>query len=213
MSLLTVLKILHLWGLVMGLGGAVLADMVIFRHGILKPVRRNTVPACRQLSHIVFAGLAILWVTGAALVYMRTTQDPLFLMNQKLWAKVAIVVMLTVNGIAVHRFALPHVARRVGRRLFDAAPPLEAATLAMIATVSSVSWFMPFVLGVASELNFKVPALELLAIYGAAIGMGWALLFILASILPGFKRAAAKRPPIISAVEISRRLSYPDMTA
>jgi hypothetical protein len=105
------------------------------------------------------------------------------------------------------------VARRVGRRLFDAAPPLEAATLAMIAAVSSVSWFMPFVLGVASELNFKVPALELLAIYGAAIGMGWALLFILASVLPGFQRAAAKQPAIISAVEISRRLSYLDMRA
>ena len=168
--------------------------MVIFRHGILRPVRRNTVPACRQLSHIVFAGLAILWVTGVALVYVRTAADPHFLMNQKLWAKVVIVVMLTVNGFAVHHFALPHVARRVGKRLFDGAPPLEAATLAMIAAVSSVSWFMPFVLGVASELNFRVPALELLAIYGAAIGMGWALLFILASVLPGFKRMAVKQP-------------------
>jgi hypothetical protein len=203
MSLLSLLKILHLWGLVMGFGGAVLADLLVLRQAVLRPVRRATVAAVRRLSHIVFAGLALLWASGLALVAVRAMADSHFLMNQKLWAKAAIVVVLTVNGFAIHRFALPALARRRGRRLFDATGPAAIAALCLMAAVSSVSWFMPFVLGAAAELNFRTPALLIVAVYGSLIAAAWVALCGLAFGLAGY--SASRPPPPATAAALRRR--------
>ena len=177
MTLLSILKILHLSGLVMGLGGAVLADFLILFQAVLRPVRQQTVESAHGLARIVFAGLGLLWISGAALVYIRVSADPHFMMNEKLWAKVIIVCILTINGIAVHRIALNHLASRIGHKLFDTQRPIETAGLTLIAAISSVSWFVPFVLGAASELNFKVKVLEVLGVYAATILATWCMVF------------------------------------
>ena len=192
MSLLSILKIMHLSGLVMGLGGAVLADFLILFQAVLRPVRQQTIELAHGLARIVFAGLGLLWISGAALVYIRFSADPHFIMNEKLWAKVIIVSILTINGIAVHRIALNHLARRSGAKLFDTGRPIEMAGLTLVAALSSVSWFVPFVLGVATELNFKVKVLEVLGVYAATVLATWCMVFAAA-------RLASTRPVVDQA--------------
>jgi hypothetical protein len=180
MALLSIIKIMHLLGLVMGFGGAILTDIMILKNAILRPLDKQTVQTAHTLSRIVFAGLAILWVTGAVLVYLRVIEDPKVMMNQKIWAKVAIVAVLTINGIAVHKFALSHLHARIGKQLFDLNKLGEVAKLTFVAGVSSVSWIVPFVLGVAKEFNFTVPAVTILSIYSVLVLLAWASFFNLA---------------------------------
>ena len=181
MTLLTIMKMLHLVGLVMGFGGAVAADLLILRRAALTPIRAHTIRQAKILSHAVFAGLGLLWASGAALVWIRAAADPHFLLNEKLWAKVAIVIILTINGAAVHRFALGHVAQRVGLRLFDNLSANALAGLALIGAISSVSWFAPFLLGTAAELNFKVKMEDVLSVYAMAVVAAWLVIFTVAS--------------------------------
>lgn len=173
MTLISLLKFVHLVGLVAGLGGALLADAMLFQQAILKPIRKRTIVFTRLLSRLVLAGLAILWVSGLALVWVHAGLENDYLANQKVWAKVAIVSLLTANAIAVHAMVLPMLSARAGRRLFDIDRPGFMTALSFVGAVSVVSWFAPFFLGVASELNFTTPATKILTGYAIAVLAAW----------------------------------------
>ena len=202
MALLSIVKIMHLLGLVMGFGGAILTDLMILKNAILKPLDKQTVQSAHTVSRIVFAGLAVLWVTGAILVYVRVIEDPKVLTNQKIWAKVAIVAVLTINGIAVHKFALSHLHSRIGKQLFDLNKLGEVAKLTFVAGVSSVSWIVPLVLGVAKELNFTIPAVTILSAYSVLVLLAWAGFFNLAYLVTKREPRAARSSATVAPHEI-----------
>jgi hypothetical protein len=180
MTLLSLVKLIHLLGLIMGFGGAILADMLILKGAILNPIEHKTIVMVRSLSHIVFVGLGVLWISGILLVSIRVSADPNVWMNQKIWAKVIIVSILTINGILVHNIALGRLEKRLAQKLFSTSRPYELAGLSLIAAVSSVSWIVPFVLGVATEFNFTVRALGILIVYAMMVVIGWAAFFTIA---------------------------------
>ena len=177
MHLLTVIKIFHLLGLILGLGGAVFLDFSILTRGILRPVSNYTIHNAEKLSRIVTVGLAILWVTGIALIIMNVADKPEYLTNPKLWAKIVIVVALTVNGVYIHRSVLPFMKRRLGQRLFANLSKRYIALFTMVASISFVSWTMPFILGKASELNYVTPMWVILAVYAASLAVMWIGMF------------------------------------
>lgn len=193
MTLLSLIKLVHLLGLIMGFGGAILADVLILRGAILSPIEKKTVHAVRGLSHLVFAGLALLWLSGIILVGIRVSADPNVWMNQKIWAKVIIVSILTVNGIFVHNIALGRLAARQSQKLFSVNRPYELAGLSLVAAISSVSWIVPFVLGVATEFNFTVRAVGILAVYSVLVVVGWATFFAIAYM--SARIGKAQKPP------------------
>jgi hypothetical protein len=173
MTILSVIKLIHLLGLIMGFGGAILADIIILRGAILRPIEKQTIVSVKNLSHIVFVGLAILWMSGVFLVGIRASADPQVWMNQKIWAKVIIVCILTINGVLIHNIALGRLAARQSQKLFSAHRPKELAVFSLIAAISSVSWFVPLVLGVATEFNFTVKATVILTVYAMLIALAW----------------------------------------
>jgi hypothetical protein len=177
LSLLTLVKLAHLMGLIMGLGGAFLADYTIFTRGVIRPVSAYTIHQAEFLSRLVSIGLVILWVTGSALIWLNLQQHPEYLTNPKLWAKIAIVVLLTVNGVCVHRIILPIMRRSVGYRLFAEMPSRSIAMLTLFGSVSVVSWSVPFILGKASELNYITPMWQILAVYLVVVLTVWGMMF------------------------------------
>ncbi len=196
MHLLTFVKIAHLFGLVMGLGGAVLLDLTIFNRGIIRPISNYTVHQAEVLSRIVTAGLALLWFTGLALIWINLAEKPEYLTNQKLWAKIAIVIVLTVNGVFIHRHVLPILKEKIGCRLFDQLNRSHVALLTLMGSISFVSWTMPFVLGKASELNYVTPMHVILAAYCMAISAAWGGMFTMVcglTRIQAFVRTAAAR--------------------
>ena len=192
LTLLTLLKITHLVGLIMGLGGAILADYTIFTRGVIRPVSPYTIHQTEFLSHIVLAGLTILWISGCALIWINLIDHPQYLTNQKLWAKIAIVVVLTLNGVFVHKYVLPILRRSVGNRLFTDMPRKYLGVMTLFGSISVVSWTVPFVLGKASELNYVTPIWNILGVYAICVLAVWFVMFVVMSSISRIQTALQK---------------------
>jgi hypothetical protein len=192
MHLLTFIKIFHLVGLIMGLGGAVLLDLTIFKHGVLRPISKFTIHQTELLSRFVTWGLILLWGTGFGLIAINLMDKPEYLTNQKLWAKMAIVVLLTINGVFVHNKVLPILRQKVGERIFEMANRRETLLLTLVGSVSFVSWTVPFVLGKASELNYVTPMWVIMSAYISAVISAWAIMFVIMSSVSKLQNFAIK---------------------
>jgi hypothetical protein len=102
MTLKTSLIILHLIGLAVGVGAATLLDLIIMRFMVLGRISREHVKVVHLAAQLVAAGLVLLWITGLSFLYHYYIYTPDSLANPKVHAKIAIVLILTLNGILVH---------------------------------------------------------------------------------------------------------------
>lgn len=179
MHILTIIKIAHLLGLIMGLGGALLLDFSLVTRAIIRPISAYTLHHAEVMSRIVTAGLAILWLTGFGLIFVNLADKPDYLNNPKLWAKIIIVLILTINGWYIHNSILPFVKSRLGYRLLFKIRRATVARFCFVASISFMSWTIPFILGKASELNFVTPMWLILSVYaGCVIGL-WGIMFLI----------------------------------
>ncbi len=117
------------------------------------------------VSRFVLFGLLILWVSGFAFIAFYYFFTPELLSNQKVWAKLFVVSVLSVNGYFIHSYMLPKLRRYIGRNLIRSAPTSELRMMAIMGTVSFVSWLFPIILGVAKTLNFSMPAVDIISFY------------------------------------------------
>lgn len=157
MELITIFKILHLFGMMAGLGGALYTDFLMITRGIVKPLDKATLKQVHHLTRFVTLGLLVLWVSGIALAAINITTNPEFMSNDKFWAKVAIVAVLSINGLIVHHYVLGEAERSLGARLIFDSNIRGTITLATVGSVSFVSWTLPFVMGSAKELSYVIP--------------------------------------------------------
>ena len=178
-SLHTILVLSHILALALGLGSALLADWIVLRKLAFGTVNQKAAGQLIDLSHAVCAGLALVWITGALLVTDNALNAPASVMNQKLWAKLAIVTTLTLNAVLLHRIVMPMVKRRIGQPLFEAAFDRLAMVSTLLGAVSVVSWVFSAYLGVARELNGRENLVPILVSYLGALLLTWALAMIL----------------------------------
>jgi len=157
----TFLTMAHLLGLTIGVGGATIIDIIFLRLVIRgRPIKRSHIKLVTLISKLVIWALAVLWISGIGFELQYWHYSPEVMANPKIYAKVAIVGILTVNGIILHAYVLPIFYRNVGRPLFDDLRSRRQALMVSCGTISMISWYMPFFLGVAREMNFVVPAWE-----------------------------------------------------
>ena len=175
----TVLVLGHILALALGLGSALLADWIVLRKLAFGTVSQKAAQQLIDLSHAVCAGLVLIWVTGALLVTDNAVDAAASIMNQKLWAKLAVVTALTMNAVLLHRIVMPLVKRRVGQPLFEAVFDWRPMVSTLLGAVSVVSWVFAAYLGVARELNGHANLVPILVTYLAALVLTWALGVIL----------------------------------
>ena len=177
MLILTVIKVIHLVAIVMGLGGAFLLDITILTRGVIRPVSQFTIHQAEVLSRFVSAGLMLLWASGVGLIWVNYMSKTEYLTNQKLWAKFVIVLILTINGVVIHNKIMPFLKASVGKPLFTGITRRSLAFLTFVGSVSFVSWTVPLILGVASELNYVTPIWIILLFYVTAVVGVWSILY------------------------------------
>lgn len=166
----TALRVIHFGGLVLGLGAATLLDLIIARFILLRGISSEHVYVVDFSSKVVTVGLGLLWVSGIGFLVHYGYFEPAKLQNPKVWAKIAIVAVLSVNGLLVHYFVLPRIRNQVGKRLLDGLSPSDCSLVLLTGTVSVISWYVPLLLGAVPQLNYVVPAEMILS--------GYALLLI-----------------------------------
>ncbi len=171
----TGLRVVHFCGLVLGVGAATLLDLIIARFILMRGISFEHVYVVDFSSKIVAIGLGLLWISGVGLLIHYGVFEPAKLQNPKIWAKIAIVAVLSVNGLLVHYFVLPRIRNQVGKRLLEGLSPSDCSLVLLTGTVSVISWYVPLILGAVPQLNYVVPAEMILS--------GYALLLIAVNIV------------------------------
>lgn len=160
---------LHLVGVAVGMGGATITDILFFNFLRDFRISHKEAEVMRILSNAITAALGILYVSGIALFL----SDPsAFMQSSAFLAKACIVVILTVNGMAMHRYIAPHMVqysflhhpphtRRVMHRMRGVAFAMGA--------ISFVSWYSVF--AIAMLKSYFPATLTALHMIGAYLGV------------------------------------------
>ncbi|MFO1091403.1 MAG: hypothetical protein U1E46_17655 [Hyphomicrobiales bacterium] len=166
--------LLHLLGFGLGAGVALLLDLYIFSR--LRSVGRLTgdeARLCRFAAHTVSIGLGLLWTSGLAFLAIYWVSQPEALFNPKLWAKITVVSVLTVNGAFLHRFVFDRMDPVRGWSPYAATDAAQRTRMAALATVSIASWMTATLFGTVKELNYVVPFAPLLAVYALVLTLSF----------------------------------------
>lgn len=164
------LVILHFLGVVLGFGGATIADIFFFK--FLKDFRISEWEAkvMHTLSQIIWFALAILVLTGLGL-YLPEAQE----LNQtpKFLVKMIVVLTLIVNGAFLNLLVSPKLVKMFsGQKQQHEAVKLHRIRKIAFAlgAISSASWYSAFLLGALR--NIDVGFLPLLFIYLGIVALG-----------------------------------------
>jgi hypothetical protein len=151
----------------------------------------------RGLQKLMTRALQMLWLSGVAIVAMDVAIKGWdCLGNPKLQSKLVVVIVLTLNGAALHHLVLPHL-HRAGSVLRLSWRRQQLALLA--GSVSAVSWLYAALLGVGRPLNWKFSMLEILACYPVLIAGGFFGLGVLCSRASARTLVGQPRAPAITA--------------
>lgn len=157
----------HLLSTCLALGSIGWADWRLWRNRHRAPTL-DEIAGIAVTQTVVTIALAVLWGTGVLLVLLGYLAEPQsYLTNEKLWAKVSVVVILTVNGVLLHRVAFPKLTAGVA---FIRMAERERLGLGVLGAVSSVSWMFASFLGIARPWNYTLSYPQVMMVYLAVLG-------------------------------------------
>lgn len=132
--------VLHLVGLVFGVGGATLTDLVFVNAVRKKFVSKTVIRVMDHMSQAVIAGFFLLVASGVGLLFTGTDTSPRF------WAKMIVVAVVGLNGYLAHRWTFPKLAEKIhaGKRHVSLS---FLQLLSINAAVSGTSWYTALFIG------------------------------------------------------------------
>jgi hypothetical protein len=163
-----------------------------YRVVIQKPARFETV--------MISAALAVLYATGAALVLFGMQNNPEYLGNPKLQAKLILVALLTANAFFLHRRIFPILRRAKPVYRWRYA---EWSLVAASVSLSNSLWFFCAFLGIARIWNNVVSLRFVLLIFVST----WAITYFVVNAVLMFaaRDARHRRRDWIDAAKASLR--------
>jgi hypothetical protein len=169
----------HLLACCVAIGSVFMSDLRLVRALLRGGIGQTDPGHLWELHHTLSIALAALWATGVALVGFDVwTKGADVLLNPKLQAKIAVVVLLTLNGIVLHRRVLPALERAGSLMRMHLGPRLFAI---FIGAVSAASWLYAALLGVGRPLNFKFSVGKILAGWPLLVTAGFCAMTLLAA--------------------------------
>jgi hypothetical protein len=164
----TVLLYFHLLSLAAAIGSVLIAEYLIFsRH---RQFSRDSYDTVIFASRTATVALLLLWLTGIGLVSVGYLGDPQYIANQKIWAKVSIVLLMSINGIYIHRWLLPRFGELArGGLLIRTAT--ESVRMRLAFATSLAGWLITAFYGAAKFLNEGYNYGELYGLYLTAVAM------------------------------------------
>ncbi|MEM9318347.1 MAG: hypothetical protein AAGA70_05005 [Pseudomonadota bacterium] len=164
----------HLLTIAVGLGSAAIADFAAIS-GLRRDAIADPLPVLLLSHRLIWPALIGMWLTGLALIGIRTGfQIEAF--SPKLFAKLTVVTILTLNAHAIGRWAMPLLTRARARTGLSST---ELWLGALIGGVSAASWLLALAMGSSAFLAEAPAALFLVLLplaYGCAILIAWLVL-------------------------------------
>ena len=141
----TIYTIIHVFGAVLGAGGAYLSDAMFF-HSIKDKVISSTEIIFLKLGSVfVWVGLGVLIISG---VLLFSTDPAGYMSSSKFLIKMFVVLVILVNGIFFHRVHLPRIGRHANHHYPSSDEFIRNRKfLAASGAVSMTSWTTAIILG------------------------------------------------------------------
>lgn len=140
-----------------------------------------------RTAQLMARALAVLWVTGLALVALELGGDLAALAGRpKLVAKIAVVTALTLNGVLLHRVAFPLLQRR--RPL----APSQLLLCSALGVFSTTSWLYAAFVGLSRPVAASMRLADYLSLYGLLLLAAATAVPLLAATLRGEQRPLAR---------------------
>lgn len=141
----SIFTILHIFGAVLGAGGAYLGDAIFFSSVKDKTISKDEFRFMKLSSYFVWAGL-ILSIISGILLFM--TNPDFYLASDKFLIKTLIVGIIFVNGIFFHIFHFPRIYRHISHHYPSSDEFMRKKKFLVISGVISItSWTAAVALG------------------------------------------------------------------
>lgn len=161
----TTLLVTHILAVMVAVGTVTVTDylhLLGFRDRVLE---KRTLPIFPLLSNLIRGALALIYITGLAMVWM----NPSVLSSPLFWLKVTLVLIVTINGFFLHHWMFP----RIEKETLAGKPTTRMSIIAAAAgSLSVVSWYGIVVLALTKEIQYSVSQFlvaYLLMLFGAFI--------------------------------------------
>lgn len=155
----------HLLATCVAIGSVLMADHTLWswRNRVLDEIQQQRLA---QTQRVVTIALVFLWCSGFALVYLGYMVDGVkYLLNEKLWVKLMVVSLLTLNGVLLHKIGFP----RLQRAAFTQLTSMDRVCLSLLGAVSTTSWLFAAFLGIARPWNYSLPYEQIIGFFGAVL--------------------------------------------
>ena len=149
----------HFLAAALALGAIVATDLRMLSK--LAQDRVRIAPPNEFVARMVTVSLLVLCATGAAIVLQGVREQPGYLANPKLQAKIVLVVLLALNALVLHRVTFPRLAR--GRRIARWRA-LDWIAISVPVAASNALWLFVALLGIARAWNETMPFGTVLAL-------------------------------------------------
>lgn len=170
-----VLTIFHLFGVVIGMGGALMSDFMFFSSIHDEKISHTEIRFLKLGSLAVWLGLTLIIISGLLLFGENPDR---YLNSPKFLAKMTIVLVLIVNGIIFHFIHIPRLFRHAGAHFPSSDEFMRKASLLLISgAVSMISWFSALILGVLKNPPYTYFQIMAIYLFVLAFGIITVLLF------------------------------------
>lgn len=144
-DLKTVYTILHIFGAVIGAGGAFVSDAMFFSTVRDRVISKPELRFLKIGSNFVWAGLALLVISGLLLF---STDPAGYLQSDKFLIKMFVVLVIFLNGIIFHAVHLPRMYRHADHH-YPSSDEFERKKKFLVASgaISMSSWTFALILG------------------------------------------------------------------
>ena len=161
----TILIFVHLGSFALSFGLVLFCDIMMMSI----PFKGNVTP--RQLDFItaasaaIYKALVVLIVSGLLFLPYYYFYSAESLLNPKLYVKMLVVAILSVNGYWLHKKGIEVLKIGLTEDLRTKANVPLLKKLLTSGGLSAISWWTAFLLGTFKELNFKYSFLEMTSLY------------------------------------------------
>ncbi len=169
-SLYSVLLLVHLFGIILGAGGAFVSDGIFFTALKDRIISGDELRILKAGSHFIWFGIILLVISGTGLFLQDIER---LSTSAKFISKMTVVLVIVANGVIFHLVHIPFIHGHLGKPLATKRKPAKAFLIPFVlasGVVSMVSWTATIVLG--SLRSIPISYGGFLAVYSGAIAVG-----------------------------------------
>ena len=165
----------HILGIIAAISAMFVSENIIYR----KYDRFSSVDVSLvgQLSNVIKISLLILWLSGFGLIYLGYQSNPLFLANEKIWAKIVVVSIITLNGFYISRRIMPRIKMLSHTRTLVNSY-FESFMFRLSFAVSVSGWLVAMFFGIARFMNNSFSMYYLLYGFCSIVGLVLLISFV-----------------------------------